>query len=343
MDWEKFENHLLNEGVTKTRIVKLHQMFGTCQRGLEIDYEKATRNNIEAFLNKLNRNEFRRIDGKDYSGSSKADIKKFLKQFYKWLKGDNEFYPKEVSWIKARISKDEQPKEKTTLSVDEVQKLANGFAKTEYRLIILMLFDSGFRIQEMLSAKKNDLTWEDYMSGKKCFWITCNKSKTETRKIPIPLFTEEIQTFVNSTYYRSLSNDNALFKLSQPNLTRLMKEKSIELFDKDRPVTPHALRHSSATYYSQEFDGNMNLIATRYGWSFSSKELKTYIRRSGAYQKAGVKKVYQNEVVKLKEEVDKLKKKMEHMSKTQEIIQILIKDSQAVSKLQEALKIIKDK
>ena len=86
---------------------------------------------------------------------------------------------------------------------------------------------------------------------------------------------------------------------------RKLKENSQKLLGKK--VTCHALRHSSATFYAREFDGNMNMLAERYGWAYSSDQLKTYIRRSGAYQKQGAKKVFVNELLKVREEMVSLR------------------------------------
>jgi len=88
-----------------------------------------------------------------------------------------------------------------------------------------------------------------------------------------------------------------------------------------KKITPHALRHSSATYYAKEFDGNMMLLADRYGWTYSSKELRTYIRRSGAYQRAGAKKVFSNEVEKLREENRNVKETLRAMEEKMEKMQ----------------------
>lgn len=318
--WIKFEDHLLNQGVTDLRIKKLRTMFKVVQRGLP-NFAKKGRPEIESFVARLHRDEFTRLDGKKYSGSAKSDIKKFLKQFFKWHHGDNELFPKHVSWIRTNIRKNEKPTEKPTLSLKEVRQFANSFSKIEYKLLVLLLFDSGFRISELLSVTKKDLTWDIYDGRKKCFWIACNKSKTLTRRIPVPLFTEEIQSYFNSVGFKELNEDEPLFKLRYSNIVNALKRNSGKVFglgtsgQLKKKVTPHVLRHSSATYYSRAFDGNMNLIAERYGWSFSSEELKTYIRRSGAYQRAGAKKIFSNELSKIKEKYEEQQQQLEELRK----------------------------
>ena len=303
--WNKFESNLLNESVTKQRINKLKTMFNVVSRGISKDFDKLNRKDIELFLDNLNRDKFRKIKGGAFSGSTKSDIKKFLRQFFKWYKGDNEFYPKEVAWIKTKIRKDEKPKEKPVLTKQEVIKLANTFSKPEYRILTLLLWDAGFRIQEMLSVKKQDITWETFYENEKCFWIKCNASKTEKRKIPIPQFQEDIKNFMNSSYFQGLNDTDLVFILSYAYFLRKLKENSQKLLNKK--VTCHALRHSSATFYAREFDGNMNMLAERYGWAYYSDQLKTYIRRSGAYQKQGAKKVFVNELLKVREEMTSLR------------------------------------
>jgi len=305
MTWKNFENHMLNEAVSKNRLKKLKVMFDLISRELKKPIDTLKRKDIEDFLNKLNRNQIKKQDGKDFSGSTKADIKKFFKQYFKWLRGNNEIYPPEVAWIKTRIAKDEKPEEKPVISIKEAVKLAHTFKKIENGILTLLLFDSGFRIQEMLSATKKDLTWEEFDDENKCFWIKCNESKTYTRKIPVPLFTEELKAFCNSAYFRTLEENDILFPVSYNWYRTALKKNSKALLKKE--ITPHALRHSSATYYSREYDGNMNLIAQRYGWSLSSDELKTYIRKSGAYQKLGARKSYSN---KTNEEIKELKRKL---------------------------------
>lgn len=309
--WERYEAHILNEGWSKNRQKKLKQMFTTCARGLKVPYQKATRADIEDFVNRLHRGEFTGRSGEPYSGSSKADMKKFLKQFYKWFKGDGEFHPKEVSWIKARIPKGEEPDEKTIITRQQAVELASSMLKVEQQAMTLLLFDSGFRIGEMFSVTKADLTWEEYDTGRYCWWLKCNASKTFTRKVDVPLFTEHIQRFVDSEYYRALGADDRLFGFSAATYRNRLRRHSEKVLG--TRLTPHALRHSSATFWAKEYQGDLTLLAPRFGWSYSAREMKTYVRMSGATGRRAAKRVYTNDVAKLREENAALKERLDQM------------------------------
>ena len=304
MIWEDYKKHLLREGLSQLRIKKLKVMYNLTNKHLPIPLENAARQHLEEFVDNLNSNKIKKANGKNLSGWTKHDLKRFLKQFFRWYKGESEYDPIETRWIKARISKDEQPEEKPIIGIEEAKKVSNAFRKIEFRILTLLLFDSGFRISEMLSVKKRDITWEEYDEGEYCFWINCNVSKTLTRKVPIPIFTEDIKAFVNSSFFEGLGEDGKVFDVSYRSFSKSMNKASLKMLGKK--LSPHCFRHSSATYYSKVFEGNMNMLAERYGWTFSSKQLKTYIRRSGAYQKIGAKKAFSNEVTKLRERVEKL-------------------------------------
>lgn len=328
--WTRYRAHLLNIGVTERRIHKLQTMFIAVDRGLEGRIEKASKEDIQAFVTGLHQETFTRKDGKPYSGSTQSDIKKFLKQFYKWLE-DSDIYPDRVRWIKTGIAKDKKPKQKRTVSLQEVSKLASKFKRLEYRYVTLVLFDSGFRIEELLSAKKKDLEWKPYDDNESCWWIKCNTSKTFTRSVPIPLFTDEITAYTKSPAYLSQTDEEPLFPISYRVYYNTLRQTAQEVIGE--PIAPHHLRHSSATHYAVLLEGNVPLLASRYGWSFNAPELQTYVRESGSYQKTSVKKVFENEMSQMKAELERLKTREAEQEQKLRLLESLIKELNVHRKL----------
>lgn len=310
--WDKYEDFSINRGLTKLRIRKLKVMYRMIYNHLNKSLDKLKKEEIEEYITKINKDLIKKKDGNPLSSSTKSDIKKFLKQFFKWHKGENAYYPSEVNWIDVKIPKDQKPEPKSTINLDEVKRLAMQFKRIEYKLLILLLFDSGFRINELKSVKKKDLTWEEYDDqGNKCFWIYCNESKTEKRKVPVPLFTEDLQAYFNSAEFQTRSSDELLFDVHYESVLKMLRNRSKKLFNKK--ITFHSLRHSSATYYAREFDGDIIMLCDRYGWSYGSKQPQIYVRRTGTNQIKSVKKVYSNDLVKVREENANLKQQMEQM------------------------------
>lgn len=303
---------MLNEGLTKKRLNKLKAMFTIAERGIG-DLENAGREEIEKFVTKLHRGTFCKMNGSPYSGSTKSDIKRFLKQFYKWFKGDGEFFPKEVSWIKTRIGKDEKPEEKPIITPDEIREISTHFRRSDFRLMTLLLFDSGFRISEMFSVTKDRLSWEPFDDeGNCCWWVECTESKTYPRKVAVGLFTEEISQYVHTAPFTKLAPADKLFPFSDTLYRAALAQASKKVLKKKK-LTPHALRHSSATLYAGIYQGDRIKLAERYGWSYSAQELDTYVRRNGQGLKEGAKVVYKNEVQKLQDENERLKQELEKL------------------------------
>jgi len=88
--WTKYESHCFNKGLTKNRIQKLKTMYNMVTRGLEVPLSEADEDDIRDFVNRLHRDDFTKQRGGAYSGSTKADAKKFLKQFFKWYEGERD-------------------------------------------------------------------------------------------------------------------------------------------------------------------------------------------------------------------------------------------------------------
>jgi integrase len=340
--WDKFSMHLNNIAVTQKRKDKVWTMYQVIVRGLG-DLDKITRTDVEAFVNKLHTNKFKRLDNVPYSGSTKSDIKKFLRTFFKWHKGEDEYFPSEVRWIRTRIAKDERPDKKEIVNLPEVKKLANAFQNMEHKIMTLILFDSGFRINELLTMKCKHLTWEPYEDKKKCFWVECIESKTETRKIPIPLFTEDIQSYINSINFNGKDSKEPLFSSSYSSYSMNLRNISKKIIG--RILSPHSLRHSSATYYGPKIN-NIFVLNKRLGWTIGSTQGEIYVHPSGIDQNEAVKPIYTNEVVKLRGENEELLErvtKLENELKKAKLEPEMLEALEALRKLGPQLKLALNK
>lgn len=308
--WIEYENELLNKGNSKITIKRDLSFYESIKRNLGVPLKKATRKDIEAYVNALNRDEIRKVNGDKFSGSTKKKLKTFLKAYFKWFKGDNEFYPPEVNWISTRIRKDEKPKARPTIDIEQAKRIAYRFRKVEQRVLFLLLVDSGFRISEMLSVRKKDITYASFDDdGNQCFWVNCPSSKTYGRNVEVPLFTADIEAFFNSSAYASKKEDELIFDISYDSFLKSMKAHSKAEIGVS--LTPHCLRHSSATLYADYYQGDNILLAKRYGWRFSSAQLDTYIRRSTSNTKKGAQLIHSSKVRELEKENHKLREEFE--------------------------------
>jgi len=102
---------------------------------------------MEDFIIGLEKDRFLRKDGRKSSEETKVDLKKAIKKFYKWLLGENEHYPEIVDWIDTSTEVKEVP----ALTREEIERLVNQTGSMRNKAIIMVLFDSGARIEELLN------------------------------------------------------------------------------------------------------------------------------------------------------------------------------------------------
>jgi len=112
-------------------------------RWLNKPFEDAAKEDILKLVQK--------VELSDYSDWTKHDYKAMLKIFYRWLRGTEE-YPEEVKWIRpGRRRKKILPEE--LLTEDEVKKMVQVARNQRDKAFVLVLYESGCRIGEILSLK----------------------------------------------------------------------------------------------------------------------------------------------------------------------------------------------
>ncbi|TMI40175.1 hypothetical protein E6H21_07125 [Candidatus Bathyarchaeota archaeon] len=93
------------------------------------------------------------IEKERTSVETKRTEKECIKQFYRWLRGGNEDggYPPEVAWIKSKRARRHSTLPENLLTEDEVKRMAESCANQRDRALILLTYETGGRIGELLS------------------------------------------------------------------------------------------------------------------------------------------------------------------------------------------------
>ena len=271
-------------------------------------FKEVTQEDMEKFIERLENDTFTyeiRSNGKEnnskprkYANSTKLDYKNTIRKFYKWLLGDNKIYPELVDWIDTY----EVQKEIPALTREEVEKLSD-ISNIRDKAIIMFLFDSGARIEEALNIRIKDLSIED-----DTYKVRITVSKTKPRTIHLPICSKYLHYWLQD--YPNHTDDSYLFPITYDSI-RIMLHRKSKLALNGKRVTPHVLRHSSATYYANHLSHFQ--LCYRYGWSMASKMPNRYLDREGIFEKETTKTIQTNDISNLEKQNQLLKEEIANM------------------------------
>lgn len=246
--------------------VKLYRYFRK-------DMDRLTEADIEKFYKDLERDKIKQLNGKPYKPNSKNELIKALKRYFGYKIEDVNKYKKMVGWIKEYTDIPIIP----AISKEEAEKVAKSIDNLRDRALFFFLFDSGCRIEEALNIKIGDVQKHERKEKNDFFYLVdIRVSKTLPRRISIPLSSRCITDWLREHPERS-NPDACLFPIKYDASRKMMKIATLKVLG--FKVTPHQLRHSSATYYCKKID-NPYKFCYRYGWKFGSKEANRYIDRN---------------------------------------------------------------
>jgi site-specific recombinase XerD len=138
---ERFVRDFKAKGTGHSRLTKLVRNLAIIGEMLDKPFKNATTEDVKRVVH--------HYESSEYSVWTKHDVKCILKQFYKWLDGED--YPKIVKWIKTTIPHKEKPlvPESALLTEDEVNKLIATADHPRNKAILAILGESGARIGEI--------------------------------------------------------------------------------------------------------------------------------------------------------------------------------------------------
>ena len=137
--------------------------------------------------------------------------------------------------------------DKTYFSYEIVQKLMNS-AKSKYKVLMAVQFDSGARISELKNIKIKDI--EEVPNSDELF-LTLKSRKTSERKIKLMLSQNLVKQWIKE---QRLKPDDYLFKLCPKSTNLYYKKLGQKIVGK--PFSMNDLRYDSFCYWNTKIKEN---------------------------------------------------------------------------------------
>lgn len=272
---EAWVGYLRARGIVSRTIAKhlycLEKFMAWLPEGTSLKH--ATREDVQAAVG--------RVEGSDYAPETKHVTKVIVKAFYKHLLGDDEFYPKQVSWIKTTLAKNKRKLPEDMLSEEEVLRMIKASGSARNRALIALLYDSGMRVGELLSLRMKDVDLDGEVAH-----VTVN-GKTGMRRIPIMFSAPYLSSYIDTS--QSKRPGDTLFTsvgswlkknwpITESGVRALLMETARAAGIRKR-VYPHLFRHSRATFYANRLTEQQ--LKALFGWTGDSRMASTYVHLSG--------------------------------------------------------------
>ena len=295
-----------NKRVGKSTLYRLLGLLRMAsERWIDKDFDKTTKADWDRFYDRMEDDKILSEFNKKYSQSTKSKIYRTLRKFLKWRYGENKYYPSFCDdWV---TTEDAVTKEYLTRS--EVEKMVVQATTSKIKCFMMMLFDGGFRIEEIANLRWVDVRKEE---GKDYYRAEIRGETSKTKKprvVSLWLSTDYIEAYRNSLDSKNITTEymfdttyNTLYK----EVVRLGKRAL------NRKISPHTLRHSSATYYASIIKTYQQFCA-RYGWSLKSEAPQRYFHRVNDDEVASQTK--DHEIAKFKTEFEREKLRNIQMEK----------------------------
>ncbi len=168
------------------------------------------------------------------------------------------------------------------LTEAEVDVLINHARSTMHKALIAVLWDSGARIDEVLSLRIRDVRPHRAYD---VLVVTVSRSKTYQRDVALFDATPWLRSWLNELGQQDpkgplwlSSRGGALSEEGARDMLRTVADraKADGTFDRMKDVYPHLFRHSRATRLV-ELGFNETKLKARLGWGLSTKQLARYI------------------------------------------------------------------
>ncbi len=271
----KFQQYRRLQNMGKARARRYIIVLKHLAQYLNKDFDKAKKSDIERVMGIILQ--------RDLSPNTKKTYKVMLKRFYKWLKGKDEEYPKEVRWIKTTIKRCEEklPSEEELLTEEEIKKLISVAHHPRDKAFISILYECGCRVGELATLKIKNISFDEYGV------LISLSGKTGSRKVRVISSVPYLNAWLQNHKYKDDSNAPLWLGIGAKNSDKPIKYIAIQkllnrLFTRaniHKKRNAHFFRHSRATFMANHLtEFQMNQY---FGWIQGSKMPSVYVHLSG--------------------------------------------------------------
>jgi len=306
-DKKILDNFLIYCGITagEKKLQRIERTIVKIRDVMQVPLDKITLDNLRKFLAVLNRSELME--------ETKNDIKKILKRFLKEYYKDWNVRFAELKDIKTKDGMNHKKlNANTILTRDELERLIRAAETLRYKALIMLMFESAGRPEEIMKLRWSDL---DLEKGE----VKLHSSKTgNTRVNPIKESVLHLKRYRQEYPYSNVMAQDYVFpsakdrKRHQPvsslgNYFKKFGQKAI-----NKPVFPYLLRHTRATQLQK-------VLPPKVYEKFMDHSIETASRYSHLdkddVREAMLDKIYHIEELteQEKEEIKTLKREMEKL------------------------------
>jgi len=270
-----FSRIRLAKGSSAGRVAKVVYCLRNLSKMLNKPFKDATKEDLIGLIGTL--------DATKYSDYTKYDYKIVLKMFYKWLLGDDETAPAVIKWFRPRLKNEKHKLPEELITEDEVLKLAETADHPRDKALIMVLYESGCRIGELLSLKMKHISVDQYGA------VLMVDGKTGCRRVRIISSSSLLSAWINN-YPNSGDpeaplwpprSSNHLYKkepVEHASIYRVLGKLSKKAGIKKK-IYPHLFRHSRATALAGKLTEAQ--MKEHFGWTKDSDMAGTYVHLSG--------------------------------------------------------------
>ena len=275
----EFIDSLAANDLSIRRQLKYFYSIKTLEKKIPQTFSKATKKDIRSVVTWINTTY--------ESFWTKRDFKIILRIFYRWLREEEgqQFsryeYPEEVKWINTGKKRHQRKFPKELLTPEDAKNLAQQTNNLRDRALIVLLYESGARIGELLDIKILDIENDNYGC------LINISGKTGPRKIRVIASAPAINNWLlehpdredkHAYLFCGIWGKKRGKDIGYNTVYKSLKN-AAEKAGINKPVNPHHFRHSRATELANKFTEAQ--LCEYFGWVQGSKEASTYVHLCG--------------------------------------------------------------